>query len=401
MMWGLRKILKGGLFVKVSGNQPERFLNIARRRNIILHEICVDGEGFIVQLHPRDYRNIRSILKKTKLKAKIIKRYGFPFFVQRLKKRWIFIMGLFFVCVVLMLFSRFVWLIEIEGGGNAAKNEQIYSILSEMGIQKGVLKSKIDTEECSRRIMMMSDEFAWVFTKIKGTRLMISVAYRQKSPPILRDDDYGDIVATTDGIIQQLIVKNGTPMVQIGDTVQKGDVIIEGMITYKDGMQRRVNALGEVYARTWFNIKEPIQTTVEETIQTEMVQKRGYAFWGEKKIFLWNFQPSEKEYATITVNSSRKRRLPFGFGVEKRVELNKIKKTVDFKKATEDAGQRARKKLRAQIPKQASGCAENKWMVQKEGMFYLEITIECVQNIAQKKSYSHEEGQGGDSRGTN
>jgi similar to stage IV sporulation protein len=62
-----------------------------------------------------------------------------------------------------------------------------------------------------------------------------------------------NIVASRDGIIQEMVVLEGQAVVKVGDTVKKGQLLVSGLFEDSDTLTSRfVHAMAQVKARTWY-----------------------------------------------------------------------------------------------------------------------------------------------------
>ena len=78
---------RGSLRIRISGFSPERFLNACMHRNIYIWNIQPVQDFYEMNISISDFRMLKPILKKTGVRAVIIKRYGFPFFLFQHRKR--------------------------------------------------------------------------------------------------------------------------------------------------------------------------------------------------------------------------------------------------------------------------------------------------------------------------
>lgn len=108
-----------------------------------------------------DFKKLKQIAKKTQCQVKINAKRGLPFLMNRYRKRKIFFILLILIFVGLMLESRFVWNIEVEGLNRIDKQE-ILNDLSEMGLNVGTLKSKVNSKEIINQIRLKRDDIAWM-----------------------------------------------------------------------------------------------------------------------------------------------------------------------------------------------------------------------------------------------
>ena len=69
------------------------------------------------------------------------------------------------------------------------------------------------------------------------------------------------IIAARDGVVRKIEVRTGIPLVKVGDTVKKGDILISGIIPiigdYEELIRKEaVAAKGEVYLESDFSYQE-------------------------------------------------------------------------------------------------------------------------------------------------
>ena len=106
---------KGSLRIRISGFSPERFLNACMYRNIYIWNIQPVQDCYEMNISISDFRRLKPIFKKTGVRAVIIKRYGFPFFLFQHKKRKVLFGGAVCAAGFIYLMSLFIWEIDITG----------------------------------------------------------------------------------------------------------------------------------------------------------------------------------------------------------------------------------------------------------------------------------------------
>lgn len=131
----------------------------------------------------------------------------------------------------------------------------IISTLDSIGIKSGALKAKLpDGMESKTAIINNNDHIAWAWVYIEGAKARVEI-YEQIIPPNIVDKDTPcDIVAACDGIINHMVVKNGEEVLNDGDAVKTGDVIVSGKVaTYKEGYPEEyiyVHSMADIMAYT-------------------------------------------------------------------------------------------------------------------------------------------------------
>ena len=81
-------------------------------------------------------------------------------------------------------------------------------------------------------------------------------------PEVANNDGSGDVVASSDGLIQRVTTYAGTPVVKAGDFVKAGQTLIRGEERGKDGTVQSVKARGEVIARQWISVVTRVPSAV-------------------------------------------------------------------------------------------------------------------------------------------
>jgi similar to stage IV sporulation protein len=263
----------------VQGEFIEKLLNMAGSRGIILWDIIPVGpERLELKVRIHGFKMLRHIARKQKCKMKIMSKRGLPFFVARFEKRKMLVVGAIGFSTALYVLSSFVWFIEIEGM-ERVKPEQILTVAEREGLYVGAVKREFNPDQVERAIGRLP-QVAWVGITVKGTRVTIEIA-EKVLPDVVADETIpAHLVAANDGLVHEMLVLAGVPAVKVGDTVQKGQILISGYVfptgpNLSGQMQGRVKgsanglmeirAKGIVRARVWY----------EETAQV-LLEEKGY-----------------------------------------------------------------------------------------------------------------------------
>lgn len=227
----LLKYIRGYLRIRVSGFSPERFMNLCSNKGILLSNIVREGDVYYMNINLKGFWALRPIVRKTGTRVVVLERYGLPFFLPRLLKRKVFVAGLFLAVAFWMWSALFIW--DIELSGNYRITEDMFaSFLKENNVTVGMKKDDLDIEALEKEIRRQFSEITWASAKLEGTRLKIDI--KENDAPILveqEEEEPGrDLVSQYDGTIVSIIVRSGVPRVTVGDSVEKGDVLVEGSV---------------------------------------------------------------------------------------------------------------------------------------------------------------------------
>ena len=159
------KYLRGYLVIYLSGYAPERFLNMCGKRDILIWNLKSVENGYQFCMSVDAYKTLHPILRKTKTRAKIIKKVGIPFYLFRYRKRKVFVIGMILFFCLLIYVSGFVWNIEIIGNSYLSDDTVIH-FLEEEGADFGTSISKINCAELEEKLRSTYPEVIWASVKI-------------------------------------------------------------------------------------------------------------------------------------------------------------------------------------------------------------------------------------------
>jgi similar to stage IV sporulation protein len=236
--------------------------------------------------------------------------------------------------------------------------------------------------------MLKNSELSWVGVEIKGTRLIISVREGVEPPVVIPVDKPCHIIAERDGIVTSVKAKNGLALVKEGDTIIKGQILISGNIESirPEFGVKQVHAIGEVVARTWYEVKKEVPAK-------EIVRKRTGNEWSKTSIYFLDFKiplPSGKNPFVLFESSifdkapviGKKFRLPFGVTIHRFFELYEEDRVLDHDQAVEIARNSAEIELRNMVSADAEVVDKQMRLIAEENTEYLIVTLECVEDIA-------------------
>ena len=96
----------GYLTVEITGEFCERILNLFSLHKISIWNIERTSEKIFLCLKLKDFKKIRKIRGKTKIKIKIVDRIGVPFIVHRNRFRYGFLSGVFLFFLMIYALKR-------------------------------------------------------------------------------------------------------------------------------------------------------------------------------------------------------------------------------------------------------------------------------------------------------
>ncbi len=278
--------LKGYINIKISGFSVERFLNLALHKGIVFWDIKRDGSSVIAKMNIKDFKKLKPFCKKTGCKIKICDKNGFPFVINRYRKRKVLVFSMILSIIVLYIFSSMVWSIHITGNERIDKESLVeYSIKS--GIRIGVLKKSLDLRELEKDFMKEFEDISWIAISTQGTRINIELAETIEIPQIIDRTTPCDIVAQKDALIMNVAVKAGTPKVKARDVVRAGDILVSSKMNIgEEGIVEYTHASAEIVGKIWYKFETVQELIFQEKVYTGNLKKEYYIQTNERKINL-------------------------------------------------------------------------------------------------------------------
>ncbi len=265
----LVSFFKGYLEITAQGYFLERFLNLCLIKDILLYDLSRENsEKLSAKINISSFAKLRVIARKTRTKVKINKKFGFPFFIQKNKNRQGICIGIILFTAIIYFFSTHLMGISFDGN-NKISEEVMRSSLSSYGVKIGVPIKNIDTKILKNQLMTSNPDLGWIGVSLKGSRLYLEIKERKEKTEIPGTDDPCNLVASKNGIVRLMEIRDGQTMVIVNTPVKKGDLLVSGVIDSNSVGMRYTHSYGEVYATTWYKEKINIPLKYKTKIFTK------------------------------------------------------------------------------------------------------------------------------------
>ncbi len=201
-----------------------------------------------------------------------IKTDGFLLRLLRRKHRAGLLAGAVFCAFSVFFSMNFVWDIEIEDKEN---EEKILEILNGAGLKTGAYIPTLDEDIIEIKALLDTDEFSYISVTLEGT--VAHVQTEKRVTGVIPDDSTApsNLVASSDGVIVRYEVYSGDAVCRVGQTVEKGQLLISGFDETAHNGTRVVRAKGAVYAEVEKSFTVSCRYEMQEKVYTgrECVQK--------------------------------------------------------------------------------------------------------------------------------
>ncbi len=341
-------------------------MNLTIREGIHFRDLRSQGETITVKVSPRDFKRLRPLLRRTGCTVHILEKKGGLQLSLAGKHRRGFLFGLILFCFLLYFLSSFIWNINVSGNEKVSKDE-ILGVLERNGVSKGILKKQLDLSQLERAILLDIEELSWVGSRVRGVYLEIQVVERLREPV---ETDMVDLVASKDGLVVDILVLAGKAAVEAGETVQKGQLLISGLVPMAEDPDRelqdetqdsalipegRVKARGMVEALVWYEAFAEVPLYVVDKVKTGnmirsfsfSVNNKDYHLWGPKDVPYRNYEIEKIRHALVWRNL----RFPVELVSNKCRELSVNARTIPPWEALQEARNQALREVNLQLPR--------------------------------------------------
>ena len=312
MMTRLINLLRGRVTVQATGAFPERLINLCAVHAIAFWGVeWIDETSFRFTVAFQDWGKVKQLAQKTMCELSQPVKEGVPALAMRLRKRIGFLIGLAICFGSLTMFSRFLLVVDITGNEEVPE-EIILAELRRQGVKPGAYIPSIDENDVANRALIGLKDLSFLSVNLHGCRAEVIVREAERAPELLNEKVPADVVATATGIVIDVDWTAGQPLVECGDTVVEGDVLIAGFMdlpeyTYSevDMGTYVVRAVGTVTARTWRTMKSmiPLNTKLKE-LTGEEKSRWTLNYPGGRVNFYQNSGISYERYDKITETRS-------------------------------------------------------------------------------------------------
>ncbi len=243
-------------------------------------------------------RAFRTLCVSADIETEIDGVQGFPALFVRYKDRWGIFIGLLAAAVLIWQSTTVVWSVEVSGNKNVSE-EKIREILRECGFTEGTRFGKIDFDLFQNQVLMHTEDISWIAVNMYGTTARVEIKER-----ILGKTPYAEgvanIVAAEDGQIAEVRLKSGKAAAAIHDVVRKGDLLISGIMTVREGELRYEYAVGEVIAQVHRQIIAEVDLEQDVKVYTgQEYMKKTVIFFGKHLKFFQKGGIDTPTYDTI------------------------------------------------------------------------------------------------------
>ena len=302
--------LRGQVTVEVESAAPERVLNLCAA-----HGIPFWGLTWLSELRLRaaidraELPRLREVLTRTDAVLTVVRTEGAPEVWRQYRRRYVLLAAAAVLAAVLALGSTHIWAFQVTGN-DTVPTETILRTLEKYGVALGA-RSRIDQEALRNQVLLELPDVVWLTVNMRGCTAHVQVVERQRPPHLYADGEIANVVAARDGLVTSVQALDGEAQVMAGSTVTAGQVLISGVVDSDQRGYRLLHGMGQVWARTWYELSVSVPLTVQEKGQETGAVTRMAVDIGRNRIKIYGKgSMTDPDCDKITVY--RTARLPFG-----------------------------------------------------------------------------------------
>ena len=236
--------------ITVEGLNLGRFLRRAGEADINLTKMQRHSAKRITALVREDaLPQLRQIALDGGWTIQIGQRAGAGRAAQCLRRRWLLCAAALAAEIALLLCSQVMWRVEILQAGTYEAD--IRNALTEMGVKPPMLRRQVNVSKIQQELEWRYPRIAWIECGWRGTTLVVLPVEGVLPKKAATAETTYDVVAARDAIVQSVVTRAGTPVVQPGDFVHQGEVLIKGEERTSSGETKTVSADGSIMGRVW------------------------------------------------------------------------------------------------------------------------------------------------------
>lgn len=299
----------GYLRIRLSGYSPERFFNLCSAGGIEIWNLKYQNGTCEFYMTLKGYRSCKAFVRKAKVRLRILKKLGLPFFLYRNRKRKLLFTGFFSFFLLLYVMSLFIWDISFDGNYRYT-DEVLTRYFKEQDIRYGMFRKAISCDDIEAGIRNQFPEITWVSARVSGTRLLVKIKENEVLSGIPEKEDFPcDLVAARAGTITGMIVRQGVPQVKIGDTVEAGQLLVSSGVPITNDAEELVrteyvHAEADIHAETKYQYTKripnlhPVKTKTGKTKKGYYLKLMDYNMtflMPSKRDSLWQYVMEEQQ----------------------------------------------------------------------------------------------------------
>lgn len=248
----------------VSGAVGESVADLLLCYNVPFWDLRGEGES-VVFCAPLSLRRRLCTLWKERGFCYRVELCGLPKRLWLYRKRWGMVLGLVLFIFFLQFASGHVWEIRVV---DREGEEGLKELFGQAGLREGMAAADFDNALFSAAFLAQNPQYSYVSAGIHGGVARVWLHDRSRAPSVEENTGVANLVAAEEGEILWCEAAYGQVMVNYGDKVQKGQLLVSGVVEGRNGGYRLERASGRVLAKVKKEVTVEIPLSFEQKVYT-------------------------------------------------------------------------------------------------------------------------------------
>lgn len=241
-----------GMRVRLQGRSLERLLHELQAHGVNPREVRREGlRTLTMRIERADEREVRRACADAHVEVRQCTPLGLTRALMHLRRRATLPICAALCVLMLGMLGTRIWRIDVEAPSHALR-AQVEQALSAMGAMPGAAKSELDLRALESAVTADVPGVKFCQARVRGVTLTLTAQQVEPAPDTLSLYPPGGLYAMCDAVVERVQVLAGHAVVQRGDTVRAGDLLISGEEQLSREDTAPVRALGIVTGRVWF-----------------------------------------------------------------------------------------------------------------------------------------------------
>lgn len=306
--------MKNYVKLLIEGKNPLYFLDRLYKQNIDFEVLRNNSTQLVIKVNDYQFNKIKKMT--TSYKINIIGQYGIKNIYYRFKYNVINSCALLVFLMIIFFLSYVIFDIKI-----ITTNKQLVKAIqkynNEIGFRKFTLMFNVESIE-NKIKQHFNEQIEWMEIEKHGTKYVINIEER-KHNPIISNKPPTNIVASQNAVIKKVIASRGDIVVVNNQYVNKGEIIVSGIIRHNEQEKARVAAQAIVYGEVWVKAKiyMPLIYQEKEFLKSKRTWSINFINY---KLYLFS-KPYNKNKVTI-IKQIKHPLIPVSFSMNKNTKYH-------------------------------------------------------------------------------
>ncbi|NMP23012.1 sporulation protein YqfD [Sulfobacillus harzensis] len=225
----LVRIFGGWRRVRISGTGAERVISELADRGFRLWHVVRRRDELTALVTEDGFEALVMIAEGTMVEVVPLAQGGLPFRWRQLRRRPFLLAGLVTAMALTWYVTSHIWVVEVTVPNlGPSQRQQLILAAEASGLRLGANRQGLDIPAVRRHMLALLPQYAWIGIHTRGVVANIDALRIVNRPP---DHLPSKLVAGQSGKVTQVFVYIGAAEVLPGESVQRGQTLISGVVS--------------------------------------------------------------------------------------------------------------------------------------------------------------------------